>query len=523
MFDNLFKKDAAPLPAAAPPITEAELQGWREKLRAAEGDDGALLQLAHQAPGVDLKLAALAALTQEDALKQAAREFRDQDKRLYRAAKSRWEAVVARREALAQAPVLVAAAHSLLEQESIPANRLVELDRAWAALSEALPDAALASEFAAVRSQLGARVRERGEAGQALERWLAAADAAIHALTGGLAGVAAPASPKPSSATAEQAAALLQLLNEAPGAAGDPRRAEKIDAANRALALAASVVQRAEFLGSLPAAGLADEAEEKTKIEQWRSFPEVSDGELQAVLTHRFSEWRNACGEERRREREARRTHEGDLGAERRKRQLAQVQRHVEQAEAAHAAGQVAELTRLITQIDGALKGGAVDSALTRRIESLRQEQLRLREWQRWSGGQRREELVAEAQALARMAGEKIAVGAHAEAIEKLRQRWKELDKLGGATSKTLWLAFDGALKDAYAPVAAHLDKLKAARQENLAARNRIIDDAPQGRRKPARPRARWPGLSKRQKSPGVNWGRWSTRCRAMPRRATRR
>jgi DNA repair protein SbcC/Rad50 len=484
MFDNLYKKDAAPPPAAATPITEAELQGWREKLRAAEGDDRALLQLAHQAPGVDLKLAALAALTQEDAIKQATREFRDQDKRLYRAAKSRWEAAVARREALAQAPVLIAAAHSLLEQESIPANRLVELDRAWAALSEALPDPALASEFAVVRSQLGARVRERGEAGQALERWLAAADAVIHALTAGLAGVAAgavaPASPKPSSTTAEQAAALLQLLNDVPGAAdaaADPRRTEKIDAANRALALAASVVQRAEFLRSLPVAGLADESDEKTKIEQWRSFPEVSDGELQALLTHRFSEWRNACGEERQREREARRTHEGEVSAERRKRRLAQMQGHVEQAEAAHAAGQVAELTRLITQIDGALKAGAVDAALTRRIESLRQEQLRLREWQRWSGGQRREELVAEAQGLAGMAAEKIALKAHADAIEKLRQRWKELDKLGGATSKTLWLAFDGALKAAYAPVAAHLDKLKAARQENLAARNRIIDD----------------------------------------------
>ena len=71
------------------------------------------------------------------------------------------------------------------------------------------------------------------------------------------------------------------------------------------------------------------------------------------------------------------------------------------------------------------------------------------------------------------LAGEKVAVKAHAEAIDKLRERWKELDKLGGATSKTLWLAFDGALKAAYAPVAAHLEKLKAARNENLAARNR--------------------------------------------------
>src|SRR3954464_13250083 len=185
MFDNLFKKDAAPLPAAATPITEAELQGWRERLHAADGDDGALLQLAHQAPGVELKLAALAALTQEDALKQAAREFRDQDKRLYRAAKLRLEAAVARREALAQAPGLIAAAHSLLEQESIPANRVVELDRAWAALSKALPDHALTSEFAAVRSQLGAKLRERGEAGQALARWLPAADGEIQAPTAG--------------------------------------------------------------------------------------------------------------------------------------------------------------------------------------------------------------------------------------------------------------------------------------------------------------------------------------------------
>src|SRR5262245_24615698 len=232
MFDKLLNKGTAPVAASAPqhsgaaaePGTpDSELQAWRERIAAAKADDQALLQLAREAPGVDLKLAALAALTHEEALKQATREFRDQDKRLYRAAKSRWEAAVARREALEQAPVVIAAARSLLEQESIPVNRLIELDRAWAPLSEALPDQALAGEFAALRSQLGARVRERGEAGQVLARWLAAADAAIQALTAGLAGVAAgaaaPASPKPSGATADQAAALLQLLNEAPGAA----------------------------------------------------------------------------------------------------------------------------------------------------------------------------------------------------------------------------------------------------------------------------------------------------------------
>ena len=493
MLGNVFKKDAALVPAAATPQgpSEAELQTWREKILAAEGDDGALLQLAHQAPGVDLKLAALAALTHEDALKQAMLEFRDQDKRLLRAAKSRWQAAVARREALAEARVLIAGAHTLIEQERIPANRVAELDRAWAALDAALLDEALVSEFAAARAQLGARVRERGEGEQALARWLAATESAIHALSASLASVARgatpPASPMPSNAPETLAAALQQLLNQVPGASGaaiDARCIEKTDAANRALALASSVVQRAEFLQSLPVAGVADEADEKAKIEEWRSFPEVSDGELQTLLARRFSDWRNASSQERQREHDARRTHERESSAEQRKQRLAAMQRHVELAEAAHAAGQMAELTRLMTVIDDALKPGPVNAALDRRIESLRQEQLRLRDWQRWSGGQRREELVAEAQVLARMAGEKVALRAHADAIEKLRERWKELDKLGGATSKTLWLAFDGALKAAYVPVAAHLDKLKIARNENLVARNQVIDGLANARAK---------------------------------------
>src|SRR4051812_37224876 len=50
MFGNVFNKDAAPVPAAQPlsGISEAELQAWRERILAAEGDDRALLKLAHQ-------------------------------------------------------------------------------------------------------------------------------------------------------------------------------------------------------------------------------------------------------------------------------------------------------------------------------------------------------------------------------------------------------------------------------------------------------------------------------------------
>jgi DNA repair protein SbcC/Rad50 len=526
MFEKVFKKDvpAAAMPPRRAPAhspggaphqtgaqpssenSEAELQAWREKILAARADDRALLQLAQQAPGVDLKLTALEALTQEDALKQAMREFRDQDKRLHRAAKSRWQAAVAKREAITEARVLIAGAHTLIEQERIPANRLAELDRAWAALNVALLDETLVTEFAALRVQLGAKVRERGEGEQAVARWLAATDNAIRALTASLAGVAqgatvprlpiapVPSMPSmPSDAPATLVAALLQLLNQVPGASDsaiDARCIEKADAANHALALASSVVQRAEFLQSLPAAGVADEADEKAKIEQWRSFPEVSEGELQTLLARRFADWRNARSQERQRDHDARRTHERELNAEQKKQRLSAMQRHVELAEAAHAAGQVTELTRRMTVIDNALKRGSVNAALAQRIDSLRQEQVRLRDWQRWGGGQRREQLVAEAQVLAQIASEKVALKPHSDAIDKLRDRWKELDNLGGATSKALWLAFDSALKAAYVPVAAHLEKLKIARKENLVARNQVIDSLVQAAAKffPAAP-----------------------------------
>jgi DNA repair protein SbcC/Rad50 len=62
-----------------------------------------------------------------------------------------------------------------------------------------------------------------------------------------------------------------------------------------------------------------------------------------------------------------------------------------------------------------------------------------------------------------------------AEVIDGLRKRWKDIDRLGGATNQRLWTRFDAALKAAYEPVAAHQAQLKARRQENLAAREQLL------------------------------------------------
>jgi hypothetical protein len=491
----------------------ASSSAWRDRILAAQGDDDSLLELARTAPSIELQLSAVSALREEDALKRAMREFRDRDKRLHRAARSRWQEAVDRRESAAEAARLIEGARGLIGQEAVPVNRLVELDRAWSALRIDLLDEALVAEFQSVRAELGTQVRSHGDSEQALARWLPAVDAAIEALLASLAEVArggtAPATPAP------LADALLNLRDQVPAEAADARALGKLDAAHRALALGESIVQRARFIESLPAPGEADENEEKARIDQWRGFPEVADSALQELLASRFSEWRNANAALRQREHDARRAQEREQSAEQRKRRLAQIRRQVESAEAAHAAGQLAELTRLVAAIDGALEAGPVEPALVRRIEFLRHEQLRLREWQRWSGAQQREALVAEAQALAKAAEGKIATKAHAEAIDKLRARWKEVDKLGGATSKSLWTAFDGALKAAYAPVAAHLEMLKAQRAENLASRNKLIESLSQ-----AKPGPDWRALARTLEEAKAAWRKLGPVEHTVPREA---
>ncbi len=69
----------------------------------------------------------------------------------------------------------------------------------------------------------------------------------------------------------------------------------------------------------------------------------------------------------------------------------------------------------------------------------------------------------------------KLRLKEHGEAIQAMRKRWKELDRLGAAASQALWQRFDAALTIAYEPIAAQQAALKAARQENLAAREALL------------------------------------------------
>ena len=155
----------------------------------------------------------------------------------------------------------------------------------------------------------------------------------------------------------------------------------------------------------------------------------------------------------------------------------------LEQAESALAAGHLADTHRYLIEIDELLHAGAQATPQRARIDAVQVEYTRLKGWQHWGGGLARDELVLQAEALATLApgeaapgGVKLSIRQRAELIDELRARWKELDRLGGASNRALWQRFEAALKAAHAPVAAQLDVQRAARQQNLLARDQLVD-----------------------------------------------
>ena len=534
MLSKIFKKNETPPPTPSPVPKQpaapspaqiaaqlADKAAWESKLQAAMGDDAALLAVAKESPLIDIKHAAVEALTGEDALKRAEREFRDHDRRVHRTAKQRYETKVNERLASVSAAKLIETAAVLLHESSIPANRLVELDRAWGLLDPTLLGERQQAEYLALWTKLSALTRERGEQQLQVKRWLADAEPALSLLRSLCAEVT-----EGSKERAEFAGACAKVdavLTAAPGApvntnGNGTAQAMQVDAKSAELKQARQMVaaidarltlleelKQPTVTAPLPEATTAnitpdiapdvrldaastgvDALLPKTPspTSRWRALPAVAEARIAALLDARFADWQTARSEARQaRSAETRQHARDESRAVKQTRSDAfcvVVMALVEQAEAALAAGHLAETAKYLTAIDEALtnaKGLALEKLLQTRIEALQAETARLKGWQHWGGGRVRDDLVVEAEVLAKASTtEKIAVKQHADAIENLRGRWKELDKLGGASSRPLWQRFDAALKTAYLPVASHLAKVKAVRQENLAARSKLLD-----------------------------------------------
>jgi len=218
MLNWLFRKrpaDAAPpAPAlrgaaaaapAAPMPPSPGLPDWAARLSAARGNDSALLELALAAPLLQQRSEATEAIEGEAGLRLAEREFRKRDRKLHSRLKQRLDAAVKQREARAAAGSLLADAQAWLAQAIVPVNQLLALDRAWEALPPSALEPVQVEAYAALRHQLDALVRERGEAQQQVERWTAAVQPLLQAAPGELQALATGGS-------ASDATALLNSL-----------------------------------------------------------------------------------------------------------------------------------------------------------------------------------------------------------------------------------------------------------------------------------------------------------------------
>jgi hypothetical protein len=257
------------------------------------------------------------------------------------------------------------------------------------------------------------------------------------------------------------------------------------DAAGAAAAAAPS-----DHAGATPAAtevevaaAVAVKAPPLRPAQQWKLLPPLADSRLNSLLEGRFEAWVRAQEEARQLQRAQRREQAQEHKRAVRGERGSALEAALTAAEARLAEGLVAETRKQLIDIDELLHAGAPADALRARIDRLQAGYAELRGWQHWAGGRARDDLTQEAEALAASCAPgpegqapKLQLKAHADLIDSLRARWKELDRLGGASSRALWQRFDAALRAAYEPLAAHKAAQSAVREQNLAARRQLLD-----------------------------------------------
>jgi hypothetical protein len=161
------------------------------------------------------------------------------------------------------------------------------------------------------------------------------------------------------------------------------------------------------------------------------------------------------------REQDELRTLRGDLKQAIEALETAVRQKRLEPATTAHQ-----KATRLLAEA----KGKAEFNPLQRRLAQCEPQLRELRSWRDWGGDKAREELVDEARRLVDAA---IGIEQRAQALKKLRARWKALDG-GGAKAHRLWVAFDAACTAAHEPIREQRKEQARQRKQNLETRATI-------------------------------------------------
>lgn len=497
MLGNYLKRGNLVTPQAVDPsTTQSPDSEWRLRLQAALGDDSALMAVLNEAPSIEIKVAAVQALTGEDALRHAEREFRSHDRRVHTVAKQCYERSLVQRKSKLRAEALIVEATAIAAETMIPANRLVELDQAWRALDTTLLDANQVTKFDAVQARLVKQVRDSGERHRAINKWVIQARVALTQMNESFAQVI-DLSRKPGellatlrAANAMASGGLEEISALVPLTSPDSNYTAMLsNELSNAVSESKLIEARLKILEDLEGllehpktTGKAGKQSDDTPASHWHSLPPIADPAIANALNMRFGSRLNDIDNLRQQRSTASRQRSQEKNQIAHQSRLESYNQLVSNTEAALAAGQVMDAFKLVSELQSVLDRGDAGTALHTKIAALHGEILRLKEWQRWSGGQVRQELVEEAETLARSvtatAGtkqSKTPVAQLEKYIVQLRAKWKELDRLGGATGKPLWQRFDTAIRSAEQPVAAHKARLAEARETNLATRESLL------------------------------------------------
>ena len=486
MFSVFAKKDD-PLSTGSTTSLAPVVTDWAQKLDAAMSDDDALLALLTENPPIEIKLLAVQALQSEEALRLAEREFRTHDRRVHTVAKQCYERSVTQRKMRARADELIAEATAVSEELMIPANRLVELDQAWRALDTALLHPDQRTKFGELQDALVKHVRDLGERQRDITRWcgdakdtmativnfrLTLGDQTLtpQALLDGLIPLVAIAKHG-----LEHIGSLLPVVGP------DARNASMLAGQ---LSVAVSDFQLVEnklnLLVECQTGGASSAA--KSIATRWEELVGISESAAADALDQRFATLIQSEDQARRKASAAKQQRNNEKRDAAHQQQMSVLAELIAATNASLTDGRVSDAIKSLPALQSAVDRGNATPELQQQLAALHSELLVLKQWQHWGGGQVRAELVGEAEALARSVAAtdqakpgKTPVAQLEKYIDQLRLRWKELDRLGGATGRPLWLRFDTALKSAEAPIVAHKARLAEARQANLVQREGLL------------------------------------------------
>ena len=426
---------------------------------AAIRDEDALIELALLAEHAETRIAAAARVSTPDGLRKLADAAKNKDHGVAKLARQRIDSMKQRLAQEAEADAIIAQLEALATEPGPILSAVIELNRRWQAVD-------MSGETARLERCDGARqaIQARFEREQNEQRARLQFERRLAAWTEALEGAASSA-PEALVATRAELAALR-----------DEARTRSDDAALARLDQAESRIARWE--ADLQA--LAGTLELVLEAEQLAADTSIDNAELPArwqaldrtlrtpELTRRF-EAAITTVEQRRLAQIQAAQHEANAVR-------AQVHALLHSAEQALASGQV-QAARAAADEIRTLKvaAGLLPKPSTQRLGRLVQQLVELERWESFGQQNARVQLCERAEGLAKQTQDPAQLALE---VQKLRNEWKALDQQHAGVPKALWERFDAACERAYAPAARHFAELAAQRKEARKRRDAFIATA---------------------------------------------